>query len=184
MPYRTHPLVPYRVLALAQRYEYVVDPSVEVPEIPEHSTEPLPGDDVYWIYAALPIAKGVILEVAKKSAPVLGLNKSWGFELVVGMMHLSIPPHKEYPRFADAFALMYGARRYIYESVELFKQAAQYLPYVEVVDGAVNIEVNLDVGLAAAMLALLQTAKIDVKEVRLPCCRYVLKPANSETYAP
>jgi len=182
MPYRTHPLVPYRVLVLAQQYEYVVDPSVEVPEAPVYISEPLPGEDVYWIYAALPIAKGVIFDVVKKPAPQLGLNRYWNFEVVVGMMHISIPPHREYPRFADAFALTYGVRRYIHESTELFKRATQYLPYVEVVDGVVNIEVGVDVGLTAAILALLQMAKIEVKEVRLPCCRYVLTPASNGPY--
>jgi len=171
---KTHPLIPYRVLVLAQRQELVVDPSVELPEVSDLPQGPLPGEDVYWIYAALPIAKGALIESARRSAPPLGLNRLWNFELIVGMMRLAVPPHSEYPRFADAFALTYGARKYIKDSVELFKQASRALPHVEVVDGVVNIEVDLDVGLVAAILALLQMAKIEAKEVRMPCCRYVL----------
>jgi len=171
---KTHPLIPYRVLLLAQRQELTVDPSIESPDVSDLPQEPLPGEDVYWIYAALPIAKGALVEVVKRSAPQLGLNRLWNFELIVGMMRLSVPPHGEYPRFADAFALTYGTRKYIHDSVELFKRASAVLPHVEVVDGIVNIEVDLDAGLAAAVLALLQMAKIEAKEVRMPCCRYVL----------
>jgi len=166
--------VPYRVLALAQRLDLSVDPSVEVPEVSEVPQGPLPGEDVYWIYAALPIAKGALIDSAKRSAPHLGLNRLWNFELIVGTMRLAVPPHREYPRFADAFALTYGARKYVQDSAELFRQASSVLPHVEVVDGVVNIEVDADAGTVATVLALLQMAKIEAKEVRLPCCRYVL----------
>jgi len=174
---RTHPLVPYAVLAFAVQYEVVVDPSVEVPEVPGPPPGPLPGEGVYWIYAALPLARGALIEAARGQAPRLGLYRMWNFELTVGMMRLAVPPHVEYPAFADAFAAQYGVRRYVLESAELFRQAARYLPYVEVVEGAANVEVDLDVGAAAALLALLQMAGIEVKEVRFPGRRYALTPA-------
>jgi len=179
----THQLIPPCVVQLIPHVDEVVVQDVEapvvygVPELPR----PPRWARLYWLYAAVPLDMGILIDVVKKVGGGDGgryaLHRHFsGLTYRTYAAEISVPEHNAYPAFADAVVEQIGVDEYVDRTLKLMEEAVDRLRLVDVEGDLVKIEEDEKrVGILSAALALAQLMWHQIATLQTPSRAFVFE---------
>jgi len=179
----THPLIPQCVVQLMPYVDEVVVQDVEVPTVYGLSELPKPPRwaRLYWLYAAVPLDMGVLIEAAKRAGGGDGgryaLHRQFsGLVYRTYAAEIAVPEHSVYPAFADIVVEQIGVDEYVNRTLKLMEDAVAELHLVNVEGDVVKVEKDEKrVGILSAALALAQLMWRRVAFLQTPSRTYSLE---------